>query len=506
MDSNDLEGNNGRGLDEGGIRSGKTDASQEKGMIHDDESRHLNFNICGDDFETKTIHRNKTPRDPMSHRIIEKRRRDRMNNCLADLSRLIPASYMKQGQGRIEKTEIIEMAITLINTLTEKVEKAESSKGLPDQSQTLSHCCVSQLSLGYRECKDEVMRYLVEGEGMCASDSFCDRVMGHLTSAGEKLLASVSRIPADEKPEIKTSDIPSNFAESLFNQQTSGQSSHNDLQLRNLLTNSERMMDLSDGLRNSRSDTCSHISLSSLAKPYSRADGHYSTNSSDGTSFTEFLRPDSERGSSGSGGGGQGSIYKFKHNITQRFSQEKNVNHPSDTSSSCSSSREDAGKLQRRKISKGKTRSQGSRISPYPSSSELSSGNTSNGTSSYHGDVSAVRSDSSNSPPDQGLNVQSSSNVPLPGFVLHPAGTHYFPISIHPTSIPECFRQSKSSAAGMGLFHPISIPVQFFGPYIAMGDDRSIDNSIQSGSTWEPTQLPLTYAHVPGHNSGNGVL
>lgn len=67
---------------------------------------------------------------------------------------------------------------------------SESSKGLPDQSQTLSHCCVSQLSLGYRECKDEVMRYLVEGEGMCASDSFCDRVMGHLTSAGEKLLAS----------------------------------------------------------------------------------------------------------------------------------------------------------------------------------------------------------------------------------------------------------------------------------------------------------------------------
>lgn len=32
----------------------------------------------------------------MSHRIIEKRRRDRMNNCLADLSRLIPAIYLKK--------------------------------------------------------------------------------------------------------------------------------------------------------------------------------------------------------------------------------------------------------------------------------------------------------------------------------------------------------------------------------------------------------------------------
>lgn len=34
-----------------------------------------------------------------------------MNNCLADLSRLIPTEYLKKGRGRIEKTEIIEMAI-----------------------------------------------------------------------------------------------------------------------------------------------------------------------------------------------------------------------------------------------------------------------------------------------------------------------------------------------------------------------------------------------------------
>lgn len=63
-------------------------------------------------FRAKTSHVAKYMfQDPMSHRIIEKRRRDRMNNCLADLSRLIPADYLKKGRGRIEKTEIIEMAI-----------------------------------------------------------------------------------------------------------------------------------------------------------------------------------------------------------------------------------------------------------------------------------------------------------------------------------------------------------------------------------------------------------
>ena len=35
----------------------------------------------------------------------------------ADLSRLIPNSYTKKGRGRIEKTEIIEMAIKHIRHL-----------------------------------------------------------------------------------------------------------------------------------------------------------------------------------------------------------------------------------------------------------------------------------------------------------------------------------------------------------------------------------------------------
>lgn len=62
----------------------------------------------------------KGKQDPMSHRIIEKRRRDRMNNCLADLSRLIPPEYLKKGRGRVEKTEIIEMAIRHLKYLQER--------------------------------------------------------------------------------------------------------------------------------------------------------------------------------------------------------------------------------------------------------------------------------------------------------------------------------------------------------------------------------------------------
>ena len=45
--------------------------------------------------------------DQMSHRIIEKRRRDRMNNCLANLGQLIPVNYLKQ----VTNTSILTLVI-----------------------------------------------------------------------------------------------------------------------------------------------------------------------------------------------------------------------------------------------------------------------------------------------------------------------------------------------------------------------------------------------------------
>ncbi|KAI8428740.1 hypothetical protein MSG28_007425 [Choristoneura fumiferana] len=80
----------------------------------------LGFVVPSEDEDYQTGFLKKGKQDPMSHRIIEKRRRDRMNNCLADLSRLIPPEYLKKGRGRVEKTEIIEMAIRHLKFLQER--------------------------------------------------------------------------------------------------------------------------------------------------------------------------------------------------------------------------------------------------------------------------------------------------------------------------------------------------------------------------------------------------
>lgn len=84
--------------------------------------------------------------DPLSHRIIEKRRRDRMNSCLADLSRLIPPQYQRKGRGRIEKTEIIEMAIRHMKYLQHQ------------------ECALHEYEYraGYRACLEQAVKFLNE--------------------------------------------------------------------------------------------------------------------------------------------------------------------------------------------------------------------------------------------------------------------------------------------------------------------------------------------------------
>ncbi|KAM8704033.1 hypothetical protein ACLKA7_008623 [Drosophila subpalustris] len=125
----------------------------------------LNFSTSAtayseDDAEYATGRRNKTSRqDPLSHRIIEKRRRDRMNSCLADLSRLIPPQYQRKGRGRIEKTEIIEMAIRHLKHLQSECLQKET-----------------EYRSGYMDCMKEAAKFLYDSQ----MQEFCYRLLARL--------------------------------------------------------------------------------------------------------------------------------------------------------------------------------------------------------------------------------------------------------------------------------------------------------------------------------------
>ncbi|CAG0889734.1 unnamed protein product [Cyprideis torosa] len=181
-----------------------------------DQSPNLNFG-AGLSEDDEQYHRKKCARDPLSHRIIEKRRRDRMNNCLAELSRLIPAAYLKKGRGRIEKTEIIEMTIkhlkhlqahacsqlescplvtnegsssgsssvvSVATTPSNSTSQDQKNKKLQTELESTHTLTVRELidqyRRGFEDCRMETLGFLVEVEGMYAGDSLCVRLMNHL--------------------------------------------------------------------------------------------------------------------------------------------------------------------------------------------------------------------------------------------------------------------------------------------------------------------------------------
>jgi len=140
-----------------------------------------------------------------------------------------------------------------------------------------------------------------------------------------------------------------------------------------------------------------------------------------------------------------GSLYKFKHKITKRFSEEGKKLPPSDSSSSLGSTENAQHRVKQKALRRPK--------SPFSFvSSSLYSNSDMNGNSSAG---------------DSGSGEEQKIVCPLPGFVLHPKGTHYVPMSIHPSNVCQDFLNNSKYERNR-VFHPISIPVNFGGPLLYM--------------------------------------
>ncbi|ELU02556.1 hypothetical protein CAPTEDRAFT_196737 [Capitella teleta] len=430
--------------------------------------------------------KNRTPRDPMSHRIIEKRRRDRMNNCLADLSHLIPATYLKQqGQGRIEKTEIIEMGIKHIHTLQSQVKSLEQQISQTDNgspcSRKTSESTIelggdqhSNFKLGFQECRDEAMKFLVERQELNAADPLCRNLMHHLQEQLNKYQPSQRQTqPTDEQKATDNSQASNPSSEftqennrnnTLANQVKTQQklmSASRDLDehLRGLLGESRKrslwssdasmMSDTTDSMQNSIPMNMDRDGLMSVEQ------------SGTETSSSEERRQDNFRNPSN---------YKFKNDIKLRFSADMLIGGKETrgrTGSMISQDDQDC------KMKEGTTSLSSSDTTSYPGSDFSSNGNGSSRNSSNGNLISSCASSDSSSLNGGQTNSQSNPNVEVPaldlansvpGFALHPAGAYYIPV-VTPVSQLMPFIQNYSPS---GICHPISIPVNLGGPYICM--------------------------------------
>ncbi|XP_029369213.1 hairy/enhancer-of-split related with YRPW motif protein 1 isoform X2 [Echeneis naucrates] len=105
--------------------------------------------------------------------IIEKRRRDRINNSLSELRRLVPSAYEKQGSAKLEKAEILQMTVDHLKML-----HTAGGKGYFD-----AHAlAMDYRGLGFRECLAETARYLSIIEGLDSTDPLRIRLVSHLNN------------------------------------------------------------------------------------------------------------------------------------------------------------------------------------------------------------------------------------------------------------------------------------------------------------------------------------
>ena len=127
------------------------------------------------DDEDCSVSRSEDAREGGSNRkrrrgLIEKKRRDRINDSLFELKRLVPSAVEKSSSTKLEKAEILQMTVDYLKSL-------QSRGDYPD-----SRMAMEYQNAGFRECVGEVSRYLVTVEGMDLQDPVRLRLMSHLHS------------------------------------------------------------------------------------------------------------------------------------------------------------------------------------------------------------------------------------------------------------------------------------------------------------------------------------
>nr|KAF6373839.1 helt bHLH transcription factor [Pipistrellus kuhlii] len=132
-------------------------------------------------------------RTRVSHKVIEKRRRDRINRCLNELGKTVPMALAKQTSGKLEKAEILEMTVQYLRAL----HSADFPRG---REKELLAEFANYFHYGYRECMRNLVHYLTTVERPEARDTEYARILGFLQSKA-RLGAAPALPPPGPLPE-----------------------------------------------------------------------------------------------------------------------------------------------------------------------------------------------------------------------------------------------------------------------------------------------------------------
>nr|XP_020657821.1 hairy and enhancer of split-related protein HELT isoform X2 [Pogona vitticeps] len=131
-------------------------------------------------------------RIPISHKVIEKRRRDRINRCLNELGKTVPMALAKQSSGKLEKAEILEMTVQYLRAL----HSADFPRG---REKELLAEFANYFHYGYHECMKNLVHYLTTVERMETKDTKYARILAFLQSKArfvtEPIFTSLGSLP-----------------------------------------------------------------------------------------------------------------------------------------------------------------------------------------------------------------------------------------------------------------------------------------------------------------------
>ncbi|EDV22120.1 uncharacterized protein TRIADDRAFT_59292 [Trichoplax adhaerens] len=131
-----------------------------------------------------TKRRDKMEQAQTSHKIIEKRRRDRINNCLAELSQAVPPAFASKTSGKLEKAEILEMTVHYLRVLHAYGIRLDSPADQPIMLHNSPEVQYEMLHQhyrnGYSDCIREILQYFIDVEGTSPQDQRCNQIFSYL--------------------------------------------------------------------------------------------------------------------------------------------------------------------------------------------------------------------------------------------------------------------------------------------------------------------------------------
>uniref|UniRef100_A0A3P8SU13 Basic helix-loop-helix family member e40 n=1 Tax=Amphiprion percula TaxID=161767 RepID=A0A3P8SU13_AMPPE len=143
----------------------------------------------------------------LPHRLIEKKRRDRINECIAQLKDLLPEHLKLTTLGHLEKAVVLELTLKHVKALTSLLEQQQQKILALQNGMQIEQPPVSQekseemFRSGFHMCAKEILQYLANRES--DGDFTPSHVINHLHKvAGEVLQNPVRpRTPLSPRPE-----------------------------------------------------------------------------------------------------------------------------------------------------------------------------------------------------------------------------------------------------------------------------------------------------------------